>query len=150
MSLVDTINNDLKLAMKAKDQAKLRALRAIRSAILLAQTEKGGTKTLQDEDVMKILQKQVKQRQDSIAVYKDQNRTDLAKSEEEEVVVIQQYLPQPLTEDEIKAAVTKIIADTGATGMQDMGKVMGMANKAMAGRAEGSIIAAIVKQQLAG
>lgn len=150
MSLVDTINNDLKLAMKAKDQAKLRALRAIRSAILLAQTEKGGTKTLQDEDVMKILQKQVKQRQDSIAVYKDQNRADLANSEEEEVVVIQQYLPQPLTEDEIKATVTKIIADTGATGMQDMGKVMGMANKAMAGRADGSVIAAIVKQQLAG
>lgn len=150
MSLVDTINNDLKLAMKAKDQARLRALRAIRSAILLAQTEKGSTKTLQDEDVLKILQKQVKQRQDSIAVYKEQNRDDLASSEEEEVIVIQQYLPQPLTVDEIKATVIKIISETGATGMQDMGRVMGMANKAMAGRADGSAIAAIVKQELAG
>lgn len=150
MSLIDTINTDLKEAMKAKDQAKLRALRAIRSAILLAQTEKGGAKDLSDADLMKILQKQLKQRQDSIAVYKEQNRDDLATSEEEEVAVIQTYLPQPLTDAEIEEKVKAIIAETGASGMQDMGKVMGMANKAMAGRAEGGTIAAFVKQHLAG
>lgn len=150
MSLTDTINSDLKAAMKAKDQAKLRALRAIRSAILLAQTEKGGTKELSDADLMKILQKQLKQRQDSIAVYKDQNREDLATSEEEEVTVIQAYLPQPLSDEEIESNVKVIIAETGAAGMQDMGKVMGLANKAMAGQADGSKIAAIVKQYLAG
>lgn len=150
MSLIDTINSDLKAAMKAKDQAKLRALRAVRSAILLAQTEKGGAKEVSDADIMKILQKQIKQRQDSISVYKEQNRPELAASEEEEVAVIQQYLPQPLTDTEIEEKVKEIIAQTGASGMQDMGKVMGMANKAMAGRAEGAKIASIVKQHLAG
>lgn len=150
MSLIDTINSDLKAAMKAKDQAKLRALRAIRSAILLAQTEKGSSKEVSDADIMKILQKQIKQRQDSISVYKEQNRPELAASEEEEVAVMQQYLPQPLTDAEIEEKVKAIITQTGASGMQDMGKVMGMANKAMAGRAEGAKIAAIVKQHLAG
>ena len=150
MSLIDTINSDLKAAMKAKDQAKLRALRAVRSAILLAQTEKGSSKEVSDADIMKILQKQIKQRQDSISVYKEQNRPELAASEEEEVAVMQQYLPQPLTDAEIEEKVKAIITQTGASGMQDMGKVMGMANKAMAGRAEGAKIAAIVKQHLAG
>ncbi len=148
--MIDTINSDLKAAMKAKDQAKLRALRAVRSAILLAQTEKGSSKEVSDADIMKILQKQIKQRQDSISVYKEQNRPELAASEEEEVAVMQQYLPQPLTDAEIEEKVKAIITQTGASGMQDMGKVMGMANKAMAGRAEGAKIAAIVKQHLAG
>lgn len=148
MAIVDQINNDLKAAMKAKDAAKLRALRAVRSAVLLAQTEKGGQKDLADADVLKILQKQVKQRQDSIKVYQEQGREDLAKEEQDEVAVIEAYLPKPLSQGEIEEQVEAIIKNLGATGMQDMGKVMGQANKTMAGRADGATIAQIVKAKL--
>lgn len=147
--LVEKINNDLKAAMMAKDDVTLRGLRAIKAAILIAQTEPGASKELSEEKEIQILQKLVKQRKDSIAIYQQQNREDLASKEIEEVNVIEKYLPQQLNEEEIAAIIKKIITDTGASGMKDMGKVMGAANKEMAGKADGSKISQIVKQLLA-
>ncbi len=150
MSLLQQINDDLKTAMKAKDEARLRGVRAIRSAILLAQTEKGGHKDLSDEDIMKLLQKLVKQRKDSLAIYEQQGRGDLAQQEQEEIDVLSSYLPKAMSEDELRAAVQAIITGAGATSMKDMGRVMGMANQQLAGKADGSAIAALVKQLLNG
>lgn len=147
--LVEKINNDLKAAMMAKEDVTLRGLRAIKAAILIAQTEPGASKELSEEKEIQILQKLVKQRKDSIAIYQQQNREDLATKEIEEVNVIEKYLPQQLNEEEIANIIKKIIADTGASGMKDMGKVMGTANKEMAGKADGSKISQIVKQLLA-
>lgn len=148
MSLEKKINDDIKAAMRAKDKAALRALRAVKSAILLAKTEEGSAGTLDDAAELKILAKMVKQRKDSIAVFEKQNRSDLAATEQEEVAVIEKYLPAPLNEADIKANIEKIIADTGASSMKDMGKVMGIASKQMAGQADGKVISSLVKNLL--
>ncbi len=149
MSLVETINIDIKAAMMAKEEVSLRGLRAIKAAILIAQTEPGASKDLSEEKEIQLLQKLVKQRKDSIAIYQQQNREDLATKEIEEVSVIEKYLPKQLNEEEITSIIKKIITDTAAAGMKDMGKVMGLANKEMAGKADGSKISQIVKQLLA-
>ena len=148
MNLEAKIQKDLITAMKAKDEKALRAVRAIKSAILLFKTS--GTNAELDEDAeIKMLQKMVKQRKESLAIFEQQGREALAQTEREEIEVIEQYLPQQLSEDEIEATIKNIIAETGATGMKDMGKVMGAANKAFGGRAEGAVISAIVKRLLA-
>jgi len=139
----------LKEAMKSKDQTALTALRAVKSAILLAQTETGSKEELTEEQELKLLQKQVKQRKDSAAVYIDQGREDLAEPELAEAKVIEQFLPEAMSEDEVAKIVEDIIAKTGADGMKDMGKVMGIASKELAGRADGKTISNIVKAKLA-
>ncbi len=148
MSLETRIMADLKTAMKQKDQAALRTIRSIKAAILLQKTDGSGTELNEDGEI-KLVQKLVKQRKDSLEIYEKQGREDLAQTEREEIDVLEKYLPAQLSEDEIKAEVEKIIAQTGASGMKDMGKVMGMANKQMAGSADGKTIAGIVKQLLA-
>lgn len=147
MALSDTINAEIKAAMLAKDQAKLAALRAVKSALLLAQTE-SSNKEVSEAEEMKMLQKLVKQRNDAATIYREQNREDLAKDEEQQAEVITSFLPKQMSEDEIKQAVEKIIADTGASSMADMGKVMGIASKQLAGKADGKIISTIVKSLL--
>lgn len=144
MALSDTINAEIKAAMLAKDQAKLAALRAVKSALLLTQTE-SSNKEVSEADEMKILQKLVKQRNDAATIYREQNREDLAKDEEQQAEVIASFLPKQMSEDEIKQEVEKIIASTGASSMADMGKVMGMASKQLAGKADGKVISTIVK-----
>lgn len=147
MSLERKIMDDLKAAMKAKDQAALRSIRSIKSAILLLKTD-GTGKEIDEAAEIKLLTKLVKQRKDSLEIYEKQGREDLAVTEREEIAVIEKYLPAQMSEDEIKAEINKIIADTGASSMKDMGRVMGMANKAMAGKADGKTIASIVKALL--
>ena len=149
MTLVEKINADLKAAMLAKDEVGLRGIRAIKAAILMAQTETGASKDLTPEKEIAILQKLVKQRKDSITIFEQQNRTDLADKEKEEVAVIEKYLPAQMSEVEIEATVKEIITSTGAAGMKDMGKVMGAASKSMAGKADGTLISQIVKKLLA-
>lgn len=149
MSLEQKINQDLKEAMKAKDQIALRSIRAIKSAILLAKTDGSGTE-INEEKEIQMLQKLVKQRKDSIEIFDKQGRDDLAKTEREEVAIIQKYLPEQMDAAAIEAAVKSIIAETGASSMKDMGRVMGMASKQLAGKAEGKAIADMVKQILAG
>jgi len=149
MPLVEKINADLKAAMLAKDEIGLRGIRAIKAAILMAQTETGASKDLTPEKEIAILQKLVKQRKDSITIFEQQNRTDLADKEKEEVAVIEKYLPAQMSEDEIEAMVKEIITSTGAAGMKDMGKVMGAASKSMAGKADGTLISQVVKKLLA-
>ncbi len=147
MSLEERINQDLKEAMKAKDQIALRGIRAIKAAILLEKTS--GTKHDLDADAdIKILQKLVKQRRDSLDIYEKQNRPDLAQIEREEIETIERYLPQQLTEDELRAEIKAILAETGATSMKDMGKVMAAASKKFAGRADGKAISTMVKELL--
>lgn len=148
MNLEEKIQKDLITAMKAKDEKALRAVRAIKSAILLFKTS--GTNAELDEDAeIKMLQKMVKQRKESLSIFEQQGREALAQTEREEIEVIEQYLPQQLSEEEIEATIKNIIAETGASSMKDMGKVMGAANKAFAGQAEGAVISAIVKRLLA-
>lgn len=147
MSLEQRITPDLKAAMLAKDEAALRAVRAIKSAILLAKTSAGG-KELTTEDEVKMLQKLVKQRQESIAIYQTQNREDLAKPELEEVEIISRYLPQMMSEDEIRAAVKEAITQTGASQASEMGKVMGVVTKQLAGKADNKLVSSIVKEML--
>ncbi len=148
MSLEAKIQKDLITAMKAKDEKALRAVRAIKSAILLFKTS--GTNAELDEDAeIKMLQKMVKQRKESLSIFEQQGREALAQTEREEIEVIEQYLPQQLSEEEIEATIKNIISETGASSMKDMGKVMGAANKAFAGQAEGAVISAIVKRLLA-
>jgi len=149
MSLEQKIMTDLKAAMLAKDEASLRSLRAIKAAILLAKTAEGGSGNLKEEDEIKLLQKLVKQRKDSLEIYRQQNRTDLAQKEEEEINVIEKFLPQQLSSEELKDLLTKIVAETGATTAADMGKVMGIASKQLAGKADGKTISAMVKEILA-
>ncbi|WP_113652342.1 GatB/YqeY domain-containing protein [Pedobacter namyangjuensis] len=144
-----TIDQEIKQAMLAKDQAKLRGLRAIKAAILLAKTEKGGAEEIDADAEIKILQRLVKQRKESANIYKEQGREDLLLVEQEEIDVISQFLPQQLDEEAITAIVKRILAETGATSIKDMGKVMGLANKEMAGKADGKLIGEIVKAQLA-
>ncbi len=146
--IANTIDQEIKQAMLAKDQAKLRGLRAIKAAILLAKTEKGQNDELTEEAEMKILQRLVKQRKESATIYKEQGREDLFAVEQEEIDVINQFLPQQLDSEAIAQVVARIIAETGATSIKEMGKVMGLANKELAGKADGKLIGELVKAQL--
>lgn len=149
MSLQSKIMEEMKAAMKAKDQVVLEALRAVKSALLLAKTEAGAGDELSEEQEIKLLQKLVKQRKDSAAIFNEQGREDLAEPEIAQASVIEKFLPEQLSEEEIAKIIDDIIAKTGAEGMKDMGKVMGMASKEMAGKADGKAISTIVKQRLA-
>ena len=148
MSLEQKVMTDLKTAMLAKDEKGLRALRAIKAAILLAKTSEGASGELKDDDEIKLLQKLVKQRKDSLEIYQQQNRTDLAQKEQEEIEVIERFLPKQLSPEELHAEIKKIIAETGASSPADMGKVMGVATKKLAGKADGKTISAVVKDLL--
>jgi uncharacterized protein len=148
MSLEQKIMTDLKTAMLAKDEAGLRSLRAVKAAILLAKTSEGGTGELKEEDEIKLLQKLVKSRKDSLEIFQQQNRPDLAKKEEEEIAVIEKFLPKQLSTDEIKSAIKEIIAETGASSPADLGKVMGAATKKLAGKADGKTISSLAKELL--
>jgi len=148
MSLKEQIEADIKKAMLAKNKDDLRALRAIKSMILLAQTEKGAGDGLSEDVEMKILQKAAKQRTDSIAIYREQNRDDLADIEQAELKVIKRYLPEQMSEEALEAKVGEIIKKVGASSMQDMGKVMGLATKELAGKADGKTISQVVKKLL--
>jgi len=148
MSLQERIMSEMKEAMRAKDAVKLEALRAIKSGILLAQTEAGSKEAISEEEELKLLQKLVKQRKDSAAIYKEQKREDLAQPELDQATVIEQFLPAQLSEAEIETKVEEIIAQTGAAGMKDMGKVMGLASQELAGKADGKTISMIVKRKL--
>lgn len=147
MSLEERIMPDLKEAMKAKDQAALRAIRAIKAQILLVKTDGTGTE-LDEASEIKMIQKMVKQRQESLDIFIKQGREDLAITEREEIAVLSKYLPAQLGEDKIKEIVAEVIAKTGASGMQDMGKVMGMVSAQLAGQADGKTISTVVKSLL--
>jgi hypothetical protein len=149
MSLQDKVMAEMKDAMRAKDSNKLEALRAVKSAILLARTDASGKDGLSEDEELKLLQRLVKQRKESAAIYKEQGREDLAQPELDQAAVIEGFLPEQMSEEEIEVEVDKIISESGANGMQDMGKVMGMASKKLAGRADGKTISAIVKKKLA-
>ena len=146
MGLQQKVMEQMKTAMKAKDTVALESLRAIKSALLLAQTSGGGD--LSEEDEIKLVQKLVKQRKDSAAIFTEQGRTDLAEPELAQVAVIEQFLPEQLTEEEIEKVVVQTIEATGASGMKDMGKVMGIVSKELAGQADGKTISTIVKNKL--
>ena len=146
MNLEQQVMNDLKDAMRAKDEAALRGLRAIKAALLLLKTS--GSKEITEDDELKMLQKLVKQRKDSLTIYQEQNRTDLAQKELEELEIIEKFLPQPLSLDDLKMEVQKIIINSGASSIADMGKVMGLANKQLAGKADGKTISEVVKELL--
>lgn len=148
MSLETEVMNQMKDAMKAKDEALLRGLRAIKAEIIKAKTEPGANGQVTEEGELKLLQKLVKQRKDSLEIYQQQQRADLATKEQEEITVIEKFLPKQLTPEELNKEVSALIASTGATGPQDMGKVMGLASKQLAGKADGKAIAAAVKQLL--
>jgi uncharacterized protein YqeY len=148
MSLETQVMAEMKDAMKAKDEATLRGLRAIKAEIIKAKTEPGANGQISEDGELKLLQKIVKQRRDSLDIYTKQNREDLATKEAEEIAVIERFLPKQLTEDEIKAALATIIAETGASSPADMGKVMGAATKQLAGKADGKVISGLVKELL--
>jgi uncharacterized protein YqeY len=149
MSLTDKVNQDIKQAMLAKQEAKLRGLRAIKSALLLARTEKGASEEINEETEIKVLQKLVKQRKESADIYEAQNRPDLYQIEKEEMEVIEAYLPKQMDKTEIEVFIKEVIGRVGATSVKDMGKVMGTANKELAGKADGKTISEVVKQLLA-
>jgi uncharacterized protein YqeY len=148
MSLEQKIMGELKTAMLAKDEKALRSLRAIKAAILLAKTSEGAGGEVKEEEETRLLQKLVKQRKDSLEIYQQQNRADLAQKEQEEIEVIEKFLPKQLSAEELKTAVSKIIADVGASSPADMGKVMGAATKQLAGKADGKTISSLVKELL--
>ncbi len=148
MSLTEQINQDIKAAMLAKDKQKLAALRAVKSALLLAATEKGD-KTVDEATELKILQKLLKQRKESAELYKSQNREDLMAEELTQAQVLEVYMPKQMSSEELETAVSAIIAELGASSMADMGKVMGVASKKMAGKADGKVVADLVKRLLA-
>ena len=148
MSLEQKIMTELKTAMLAKDEKSLRSLRAIKAAILLAKTSEGASGELKEDDELKLLQKLVKQRKDSLEIYQQQNRSDLAQKEQEEIEVIEKFLPKQLSAEELKVEVSKIIASVGASSPADIGKVMGAATKQLAGKADGKTISALVKELL--
>ena len=147
MNLEEQLMADLKEAMKAKDQASLRAIRAAKAAILLFKTD-GSGKELDDAAAIKLVQKLVKQRQDSLDIFEKQGREDLAVVEREEIEVLKRYLPKALSEDELRAVLSEIISESGAQGMKDMGRIMGLANAKLAGKADGRTISTIVKELL--
>ncbi len=149
MSLQIQINDEIKNAMRAKDSLTLESLRAIKAALLLAQTESGAKDELSKDEEIKILQRLVKQRKESARIYIEQGRDDLAQPEIEQAKIIEKFLPAQLSEEEIKEIITQIIADTGANGIAQMGQVMGEANKRMAGQADGKTISSVVKSLLA-
>jgi len=149
MSLEQKIMTELKTAMLAKDEKGLRSLRAVKAAILLAKTSEGGGGELKEEDEIKLLQKLVKQRKDSLEIFTQQNRADLAQKEKEEIDVIEKFLPKQMSPDELKAELKLIIAEVGASSPADMGKIMGAATKKFAGKADGKTISALVKELLA-
>ena len=146
MGLQNTIMADMKTAMKSKDKVALEALRAIKAAILMAQTESGAKEDLSEDQELKILQRLVKQRKDSAQLYKEQNRDDLAAPELAQVEVIEKFLPAQLSESELKVIIAEIVSKVGATSPKDMGKVMGAANKELTGKAEGRLISTVVKE----
>jgi len=148
MSLEQKIMGELKTAMLAKDEKGLRSLRAIKAAILLAKTSQGAGGELKEDDEIKLLQKLVKQRKDSLEIYQQQNRTDLAQKEQEEIEIIEKFLPKQLSADELRSEVAAIITEVGASSPADMGKVMGAATKKLAGKADGKTISALVKELL--
>src|ERR1700745_2932837 len=148
MSLITQIDQDIKQAMLAKQEARLRGLRAIKSALLLARTEKGASEDLSQENAIRVLQKLIKQRKESADIYKAQNREDLFKIEAEEMEVIETYLPKQMERSEIETYLKELINRVGATSVKDMGKVMGTANKELAGKADGKTISEVVKQLL--
>lgn len=149
MSLEAKIMDQMKEAMKAKDSVALEALRAIKSAIILAKTEAGATDTLTEDQEIKMLQRLVKMRKDSAEIFTTQNRPDLAEPELAQIAVIEKFLPAQLSEEEVEAIISKIIAETGASGIASMGKVMGLATAQIGGQAEGKVISGIVKKLLA-
>ncbi len=149
MSLEEKVMTGMKEAMKSKDEALLRGLRAIKAEIIKAKTEPGANGQISAEGELKLLQKLVKQRKDSLEIFQQQNREDLAKKEQEEIAVIEQFLPKQLDAAALKTIIAEIIASTGAAGPQDMGKVMGVASKQLAGQADGKAISAVVKELLA-
>ena len=148
MSLENKITKAMKESMKSKDQTSLRSLRAIKSAIIVHKTQKGSSDEISNEDELKILQKLVKQRKDSADIYQTQGRIDLAQPELDEIKVIEQFLPEAISEDEIESEVKKVIDQTGAEGMKDMGKVMGIVTKKLMGKADGKTISTIVRNNL--
>jgi uncharacterized protein YqeY len=148
MNLEQKIMGELKTAMLAKDEAGLRSLRAIKAAIIIAKTAEGAKGEISEADEIKLLQKLVKSRKDSLEIFQQQNRPELAKKEEEEIAIIEKFLPKQMSQEEIKAAVEKIIAETGASSPTDMGKVMGIATKQLAGKADGKTISTLVKELL--
>lgn len=149
MSLEKILMTDLKEAMKAKDQAALRTIRAVKASIQLLKTDGSGAELNEDGEI-KLVQKLMKQRQDSLAIYEEQGREDLAITEREEIAVLKKYLPEQMSEDDLKAFITDLITKSGASGMKDMGKVMGMASQQLAGKADGKTISAHVKALLMG
>lgn len=149
MSLEEKVATGIKEAMLARDEKSLRSLRAIKSAILNEKTSPGFSGSISGPEEIKLLQKLVKQRKDSLDIYEQQGREDLASKEREEIEVIEAFLPKQLSEDELQPFIKKIIADTGASSMADMGKVMGIANKELAGKADGKTISSVVRQLLA-
>lgn len=148
MSLSKEVMVKMKEAMKAKDTVALEALRAVKSAILLAQTENGAKEELSEEAEIKLLQKLVKQRKDSATLYTEKGRADLAEPEIAQAEVISQFLPAQMSEEELKAALNKLISETGASSIKDMGKLMGVASKQLAGKADGKAISVVIKQLL--
>lgn len=148
MSLQDKVMQSMKEAMKTKDTVSLEALRAIRSELLLLQTEKGGKTDLPEEEEIKLLQRLVKQRKDSAAIFSEQGRNDLAEPELAQAAVIEEFLPEQLSKEELEVIVKEVIRQTEASSMADMGRVMGAANQKIAGRADGKTIASIVKEEL--
>lgn len=149
MSLEQKIMDELKTAMLAKNEAVVRSLRAVKAAILLAKTSEGVGGELKEDDEIKLLQKLVKQRKDSLEIFQQQNRSDLAQKEKEEIEVIEKFLPKQISAEELKEIVSKIIVNLGASSPADMGKVMGTATKELAGKADGKTISALVKELLA-
>ena len=148
MNFQDQLNSKLKSAMLEKNKVALESLRAIKSAILLLQTQSGSKETPDDNEITKLLQKLVKQRKESASIYREQGRVDLAELEEAQISIISQFLPEQLSPEEVEKVIDEVIQLVGATTMKDMGKVMGMANKKIAGKADGKIIAEIVKKRL--
>jgi uncharacterized protein len=148
MNLEEKIMVELKTAMLAKDEKTTRSLRAVKAAIIIAKTAEGAKGELKEEDETKLLQKLVKQRRDSLEIFQQQNRADLAEKEKEELEVIEKFLPKQLTTDELKDELTKIISSVNAASIADLGKVMGVATKQLAGKADGKAISALVKELL--
>jgi uncharacterized protein YqeY len=150
MSLSNKIAEEMKQAMKAKDKARLEALRSIKSAVMLALTEKAKGSELSEEEELKILQRLQKQRKDSLEIYEQQNRADLAEEERSQLAVIEDFLPKQMSPEELKAYLAELISKVGASSPRDMGKVMGVASKELAGKADGKTISGVVRELLAG
>ena len=148
MGILSNLTDEIKNAMRAKDSLRLEALRAIKSGILLSQTAPSGTKELNDDESIKLLQRLVKQRKESAAIYREQDRADLAEPEEAQAEVITEFLPAQLSEKEVEKIISEIITKTKADNLKDMRRVMGMASGQLAGRADGKLIASLVKQKL--